>query len=417
MLGQRIKELRKEKKLTQQELSKGIITRSYLSQIEQGLVQPSFDILEKLSLKLDCSVDTFFKTIENKDLLLSQVKKEIKTAENQIESNSYEKVEGFIQKKDYLVHKELNSYDRGILLWVHGKYYEHKKDYNHSLAFFEESITELESSKHTNEMLRSLDSLGYVHSQINNNEIALNLLNKAYRIMIYDQIQGVIRVSILVNLGIVHGKLKEYYSAINFLQEASDLNDKMGTYYKSGEIFMAMGICNMQLKRYKGAKDAYERALNFFKLSKNKYYQAGTYTNLGILSSYKKEYHQADLYLRTAINIYKSVGSKESEIMNVQVELARVYYLQEEYDKASSICHDVLQMEDVNKHTAQALELLGDICFKLSDIEDSLKHYNRAKDFLVTQSISCDHLCKKVADVYFSIGDYQKASDFYKECF
>ncbi|WP_368896491.1 helix-turn-helix domain-containing protein, partial [Priestia megaterium] len=81
MLGQRIKELRKESRLTQQDLSEGIITRSYLSQIEKGLVQPSFDVLEKLSEKLDCTVDDFFKTIENKDLLLSQVKKEIKTAE------------------------------------------------------------------------------------------------------------------------------------------------------------------------------------------------------------------------------------------------------------------------------------------------------------------------------------------------
>ncbi|MCY8235352.1 helix-turn-helix domain-containing protein [Priestia endophytica] len=417
MLGQRIKELRKEAKLTQQDLSKGIITRSYLSQIEQGLVQPSFDVLEKLSKKLHCSVDDFFKTVENKDLLLSQVKKEIKTAENQINSNSFEKVEMFVQKKEYLTHEELNSYDKGILLWVHGKYYEYKKDYNHAMTFFEDSVTELENSQHTSEMLRSLDSLGYAHIQVNNNEKALHTLNKAYRIMIYDQISGMVRISILVNLGVVHGKLNEYYSAINFLQEASDLNDNMGTYYKSGEIFMAMGICNMQLKRYKEAKKAYERALKFFKLSENKHHEAGTYTNLGILFSYQEEYNQADLYLRTAINIYKSVQTEESRIMNAQVELARVHYLQEEYDQASSLCHDILEKNDVNKHTAQAFELLGDIHYRLSDIDISLKNYDGAKKVLLSQSMSCHHVCKKVADVYFSIGDYQKASDSYKECF
>ncbi|MGR5878339.1 helix-turn-helix domain-containing protein [Bacillus pacificus] len=37
MLGQRIKELRKQKKLTQEKLADGIITRSYLSQIEKGI--------------------------------------------------------------------------------------------------------------------------------------------------------------------------------------------------------------------------------------------------------------------------------------------------------------------------------------------------------------------------------------------
>ncbi|MCA0149689.1 helix-turn-helix domain-containing protein, partial [Rossellomorea vietnamensis] len=36
MIGVRIKELRQKKKMTQQELSQGIITRSYISQIEKG---------------------------------------------------------------------------------------------------------------------------------------------------------------------------------------------------------------------------------------------------------------------------------------------------------------------------------------------------------------------------------------------
>lgn len=417
MLGQRIKELRKESKLTQQDLSEGIITRSYLSQIEKSLVQPSFDVLEKLSEKLDCTVDDFFKTVENKDLLLSQVKKEIKTAENQVNANSFDKVEAFIQKKEYLSRNDLNEYDKGILMWIHGKYYEYRKDYNHAITFFEKSFSELEKGKHTNEMLRSLDSLGSGHSQVSNNEKALHILNKAYRIMIYDQISGMIRISILVNLGVVHGKLKEFYSAINFLEEARDLNDNLGTFYKSGEIFMALGICNMELKRYKDAKSSYERALKYFKLSENKYHEAGTYTNLGILFSYQKDYYQAELDLKTAINIYKNVHAEEARIMNAQVELARVYYLQEEYAKATSLCKDIIKLNDVNKHKAQAFELLGDINYKLSNIESSLTDYEEAKKILVTQSMPCDYVCKKVADVYFNLGDYQKAANSYKECF
>ncbi|CAN2250069.1 tetratricopeptide repeat protein [Bacillus vallismortis] len=417
MLGQRIKELRKESKLTQQHLSEGIITRSYLSQIEKGLVHPSFDVLEKLSEKLDCTVDDFFKTVENKDLLLSQVKKEIKTAENQVNANSFDKVEAFVQKKEYLSREDLNEYDKGILTWIHGKYYEYKKDYNHAITFFEKSFYQLEIGNHTNEMLRSLDSLGHSHSQVQDNEKALHILNKAYRIMIYDQISEMIRISILVNLGIVHGKLREFYSAINFLEEARDLNDKLGSFYKAGEIFMALGVCNMELKRYKEAKISYERALKYFKLSEDKYHEAGTYTNLGILCSYQKDYYQADLDLRTAINIYKHVKAEESKIMNAQVELAKVYYLQENYEKAASLCNDIIKPDDNNKHKAQAFELLGDINDKLSNVEVALYNYTEAKRILVNQSMPCDHVCKKVADVYFKLGEYQKAADSYKECF
>ena len=40
MIGQRIKALRKEKKLTQSQLAEGIITKSMLSMIENGKAEP-----------------------------------------------------------------------------------------------------------------------------------------------------------------------------------------------------------------------------------------------------------------------------------------------------------------------------------------------------------------------------------------
>ncbi|NIA61166.1 helix-turn-helix transcriptional regulator [Bacillus pacificus] len=49
MIGEQIKSLRKKAKLTQQDLAEGIITRSYLSQIEQGSVQPTYEVLEKFA--------------------------------------------------------------------------------------------------------------------------------------------------------------------------------------------------------------------------------------------------------------------------------------------------------------------------------------------------------------------------------
>ncbi|MBL2480550.1 XRE family transcriptional regulator, partial [Klebsiella pneumoniae] len=90
-----------------------------------------------------------------------------------------------------------------------------------------------------------------------------------------------------------------YYSAINFLEEAIEQNEQTRTHYKAGEIYMALGICNMELQRFDQAKKANEKALKFFKLNENKLYEAGTYTNLGILSSYKKEFHQAQLSFKT----------------------------------------------------------------------------------------------------------------------
>ncbi|MDP5275944.1 helix-turn-helix domain-containing protein [Chengkuizengella axinellae] len=416
MIGQRIKELRKQSKLTQQELAKDIITRSYLSQIEKGMVQPSYEVLEKLSKRLNCSVEDLYKTVENKDMLLSQMKREIKSAENYIITNSFDKIEQMIQKEDYFKKEGLNHYDKGILNWVHGKYYEKKRDFNHAITYYNESITELELGNHTNEMLRSLDSIGYVYSQSNQNEKALLVLTKAHRIMIYDQIHGVLRVSLLSNLGVVHGKLKEYYSAINFLEEARELNEKIESYYKAGDIYMALGVCYMELNRHEEAKKSYEKALKYFKLNENKFQEAGTYTNLGILSIYQDNYNQAKLYLNTAINTYNKIKAEGSLVMNAQVELGRVYYLQKEYDQGISLCKDIIAMDAVNKPKAQAYELLGDIYNRLLNSELSLEYYKKAKEIINFNHPEYKRVCKKIGDVYYLLNEYQKASDVYKEC-
>ncbi|MDA1847842.1 tetratricopeptide repeat protein [Bacillus cereus] len=421
MLGQRIKELRKQKKLTQEKLADGIITRSYLSQIEKGLIQPSYEVLEALSNKLNCSVEDFFDVVENKELTLSQIKKDIKAAENHTTANLWDKVKNFIEQKNYFNHPDVNKYDEGILNWIHGKYYEHIHDFNHAIPYFTKSISLLKEGNYVNELVRSLDSLGYLYSGINNHETALSTLNRAYKIIIHEQISGILRVSLLANLGIVHGRLSEYYSAINFLEEAIEQNEQTRTHYKAGEIYMALGICNMELQRFDQAKKANEKALKFFKLNENKLYEAGTYTNLGILSSYKKEFHQAQLSFKTALNLYTQNNAKPNEIMNVQVELARSYFAQKDYESAKSICFDTIETKSKNKHKAQAYELLGDIYLEEPNEELALKYYLEAKE--IAEFISpnnkqvCRQICKKIGDCYVVLKDFEKSAYYYQECF
>ena len=52
-LGERIKESRKKLKLTQEALGGGIFTKSYISQIERGIITPSVKALEILANRLD----------------------------------------------------------------------------------------------------------------------------------------------------------------------------------------------------------------------------------------------------------------------------------------------------------------------------------------------------------------------------
>ena len=65
-IGEKIKTARKAKKMTQTELSRGIVTRNMLSAIESGTANPSLDTLVKLSEKLSLPASYFLS--ENDDI-------------------------------------------------------------------------------------------------------------------------------------------------------------------------------------------------------------------------------------------------------------------------------------------------------------------------------------------------------------
>lgn len=68
ILGERIKEARIEKKLTQKEVSGDFITRNMLSQIENGLASPSIKTIEYLAKKLENPVAYFMDAMVDEDL-------------------------------------------------------------------------------------------------------------------------------------------------------------------------------------------------------------------------------------------------------------------------------------------------------------------------------------------------------------
>lgn len=83
LLGARIKELRKTKGLTQDQLSEVIdIDAKHLSRIEVGRSYPSLDLLEKTAVALHVELKDFFE-YEHKTKSLGDLKKNIQLLLNE----------------------------------------------------------------------------------------------------------------------------------------------------------------------------------------------------------------------------------------------------------------------------------------------------------------------------------------------
>ena len=81
VFGKNLKFYRKEKKLSQEQLSENVdITVKHLSEIERGIVFASAGLMEKLAENLDIPIFAFFltdNTIYYDNIMLARIQKEI----------------------------------------------------------------------------------------------------------------------------------------------------------------------------------------------------------------------------------------------------------------------------------------------------------------------------------------------------
>lgn len=69
LLGQRVRELRTKRRLTQQALAESAgIPQTHVSAIELGLMQPNLGTLLRLALALDCKVSALVSVFDMEDL-------------------------------------------------------------------------------------------------------------------------------------------------------------------------------------------------------------------------------------------------------------------------------------------------------------------------------------------------------------
>ncbi|WP_342388399.1 helix-turn-helix domain-containing protein [Salinicoccus bachuensis] len=127
MIGQRIKEIRNNNNLTQEELADGIISRTYLSLIEKGSVHPSTNVLIKLSERLNCSVNDFMQEVSHFRYNDVEILREIAYYEQKMEQGDYSSLHYFIEK-EYEGVEQIPAPDSGRVHLLYAKYFKHTGD-------------------------------------------------------------------------------------------------------------------------------------------------------------------------------------------------------------------------------------------------------------------------------------------------
>ncbi|WP_137791905.1 tetratricopeptide repeat protein [Bacillus sp. E(2018)] len=415
MIGTRIKELRQEKGMTQQNLADGIATRGYISQIEKGKVHPSYEILTKIAEKLECTVENLLIKPQNNTLMVTEIKRELKKIEQKIEEGKIEKV---IKRDQALYNIDLNhlsNEEKGTLNWIKGKILYEKQNMNEAIHSFQTSITFLQSTNEYSRLVRSLDSLGELLIEINNEKEAFEVLNEGYELLTLHYVNDIIRSSLLINLGILHGKMGEYYSAIRILEQVRTTNISMNRHYKNSKILISLGICYRRIGKNDLSEDCYKEALNFLDLYNEESYRGTAYFNLGILNTHRNNPEKAIEYYLLALNCYIQQNDTPKAIQ-AKLSLSKAYMIQKEWDIAQKYCMQILATSTTITEKATAYIQLGEILYRQEKYKDALSQLKDGLDIvenIQNNPEEINDLYKLIGNCYYKLNDFELAANYF----
>lgn len=402
-IGKLIATIRMEKGITQEDLSRGICSITYLSKLENGKIEPSAEILRFICEKLNIK----FSHMQKENQKLKSEIEELYYAINIDNQDLAERLYNSISEKDIYT-PEMNTYYLLILY----RYYIYKADKNNIEIVF----SKLKKIKKT----FNKDQLAYYYHfsglslHLNQNyKKAINLLVDA---LYLHKEAGYVDFQLLYHLGLVYSLDSKVASVFEYILPALHYFQDDLNYKRVIDCQIILGINYTRIKEYDKALECYNKVLKLTQSIPSKSLIAKVYHNMGFLYYRLKDYSKS-------INFYeKSLALKkeyEELYSNTLFYLILVYVDSTNYTEATKLIERGLTL--TTKHNHKSLNIRMNILnFSISPGEKSL-YVDYLQKVAVPFFKSRDDF-KNLADCYERLGDllvtdhnfYKKGSHYYK---
>lgn len=401
-IGQKIKEARKEKKMTQEELADKNISRSLISLIENDLSYPSMQTLEYLSVKLDKHISYFLVEDDTDSVnLIVDLKYLIDTEEY---FQIINKAENFMKYKLSNMENTKKQY-LGVLFCILGIAY-YKTNNKLAFEYLNNSIDYLKSEGNSKYISKSYNYLGLV--MYNNKNYALmehylNLADSCITIITFENINQ--KLNILYNLSLAYYYQHKYSLSMDILQEALLHSKKHELFYSFGEFNMLLALNYRSLDKIDDAINCNIKAIKYYKLLENKYMEHRCYINISMLFRISDDYYNSLNYINDAIIYFQSIGD-EAKLINAKVEkLISMFILNKDKDLILETADSILCNQNCNDIARGELStILAYLKMKNRNYTSSLTLFKEAENFLFNNR-----------DTEMNIFVYHGLSTIYKE--
>lgn len=414
-LGQKIRQARKSKGLTQQEVVGDFITRNMLSKIENDVANPSIKTVEYLAKRLNKPVSYL---LEN---LVSSNMETKSSAELAFEHSSYMMKNGELDNcisylEEILSKSTFNNSDvyHGRILYNIGYCFRKKRNYEKVEEYINIGMSILDNSNDCYYLSKCYFELGFVKLFEEEYLPAEKFFAEAIRLFNKSYVNDVItEIQLNHNLGFALYKQGKYLQALKSVLYTLETSKANNYYHYSGDSHMLAANCYSKLDNLTEAIEHEEKAVFFFGLSEKQLYKAKSIKNLGHYYYRKQLYSKSKESFREALEYFE----KENNIVkinSIKVELLKIMIKEKEYLKVIEYANEINKYSITSKELANLYNCLGKAYLEEDALDESKEILLKAKT-LATEENDLQAMVEiyaNLADIYSAKNDYQKAYDY-----
>lgn len=428
-IGEKIKFLRKEKKLTQSQLAGKKMTKSMLSQIENNNAMPSMKNLKYIAKALEKPLSYFIKE-DSKALPLKEIKYKLDIAKEHIDKYQIDEGIKILESilKEFNIDKNTKVYadimcklaDCQSFLKNFEKSEEYLKKsiniykdnnlYSYAAKTYIDLIARYWDEQNFNECLIILNKAKEMHDKSTSNDVSFKIK--------YFQIKSLI----LSSIGKIH-------DTINILDKSIKLSKESGIYYKSDEVYKTKSLMNILLENYDEFLKNIKKGKQFAKFTENNI----SLISLELITAlYYNELKQPKKALKHLDITNELINNEDNNYIDFYVkdifynEKAKSYYHLKEYKKGLKELSKCSYSDSKykSKYIYDYIYLWlgkvyeGLILFELNDKEKAITSIKKGIEMIEkrgnTKYLAFSY--KQLSKIYSKLNNYKMAYQYLNKC-
>ncbi|WP_432402406.1 helix-turn-helix domain-containing protein [Wukongibacter sp. M2B1] len=438
-VGKRIRFLRKEQGMTQEELADTQFTKSYISLIERGKINPSMKALnyiaEKLNKPVSLLLDTEGSIIDSNNLY--KISHIIEKGKKLVDSFEFDKaLTMFNPLIDNI--NNLTNYHKGLIYYYLGFIYFKKETNEKSFDLIKKSINFLINALKNFEDNEPKDNLE-IYIKLAESQYILNNKNKCLKYFIeakeYAEQYNVDLNNyfyILRNMTILYTQKGNYSIAIDYLKKIIELSkrekilneDVLGSY-------ITLSTCYFSLEQYDDSLDMLNRVLPVYEnlLDDPKRY-SGIYSRMAKIYIETNNYDLALEKIDKSVEIAEKIKEENMKVLTLlynRLFKAKIHYYKSNLDnalyEASAIIKELDAINRIDNEyislKADVYTLIGEIYLVQEKYKESLSYFDRTLKSLlkIKSGFKLPVIYKLLGKTYIKLGDSDMAQECYDKAF